>query len=470
MSPSRRCRDCDALFSLAPPAGEVSKRRPLFGHSLHVPSPALALRPPPNAAKKGHNQSLDKKPGRKAMKSLAAAVAAGLAFAASGGVANAQISDDVVKIGVLTDMSSLYADATGKGSLVAVQMAVDDYGGKVKGKPVEVISADHQNKPDVGVNIARNWYDNDKVDAIFDVPTSSVALPISMLTREKNRININSGGGSSDITGAACSPNTVHWTYDTYALSNVAGKAMVQRGEDSWFFITADYAFGAALERDAANVVKETGGKVLGGVRHPLNSSDFSSYLLQAQASKAKVVALANAGGDTTNALKQASEFGLMKGGQKLIALLLEITDVHSLGLKDAQGLILTDAFYWDHDDETRAFSKRFLDKVGNMPTMIQAGLYSATMHYLKAIEAIGTDEAPKVMEQMRAMPINDFFARNGKIRIDGRMVHDMYLFEVKKPEESKGEWDLYKLLATVPGDEAFRPLDKGGCPLVKTN
>jgi branched-chain amino acid transport system substrate-binding protein len=404
------------------------------------------------------------------MKSLAAAVAAGLAFAASGGVANAQISDDVVKIGVLTDMSSLYADATGKGSLVAVQMAVDDYGGKVRGKPVEVISADHQNKPDVGVNIARNWYDNDKVDAIFDVPTSSVALPISMLTREKNRININSGGGSSDITGAACSPNTVHWTYDTYALSNVAGKAMVQRGEDSWFFITADYAFGAALERDAANVVKETGGKVLGGVRHPLNSSDFSSYLLQAQASKAKVVALANAGGDTTNALKQASEFGLMKGGQKLIALLLEITDVHSLGLKDAQGLILTDAFYWDHDDETRAFSKRFLDKVGNMPTMIQAGLYSATMHYLKAIEAIGTDEAPKVMEQMRAMPINDFFARNGKIRIDGRMVHDMYLFEVKKPEESKGEWDLYKLLATVPGDEAFRPLDKGGCPLVKTN
>ena len=404
------------------------------------------------------------------MKSLAAAVAAGLAFAASGGVANAQISDDVVKIGVLTDMSSLYADATGKGSLVAVQMAVDDYGGKVKGKPVEVISADHQNKPDVGVNIARNWYDNDKVDAIFDLPTSSVALPVSALTREKNRININSGGGSSDITGAACSPNTVHWTYDTYALSNVAGKAMVQRGEDSWFFITADYAFGAALERDAANVVKETGGKVLGGVRHPLNSSDFSSYLLQAQASKAKVVALANAGGDTTNALKQASEFGLMKGGQKLIALLLEITDVHSLGLKDAQGLILTDAFYWDHDDETRAFSKRFLDKVGNMPTMIQAGLYSATMHYLKAIEAIGTDEAPKVMEQMRAMPINDFFARNGKIRIDGRMVHDMYLFEVKKPEESKGEWDLYKLLATVPGDEAFRPLDKGGCPLVKTN
>ena len=404
------------------------------------------------------------------MKSLAATLVAGLAFAASGSAATAQISDDVVKIGVLTDMSSLYADSTGKGSLVAVQMAVADYGGKVKGKPIEVIVADHQNKPDVGVNIARNWYDNEKVDAIFDVPTSSVALPISALTREKNKININSGGGSSDITGVACSPNTVHWTYDTYALSNVAGKAMVKRGEDTWFFVTADYAFGMALERDAANVVKEMGGKVLGDVRHPLNSSDCSSFLLQAQASKAKVIALADAGGDTTNALKQASEFGITQGGQKMIALLLEITDVHSLGIKATQGLIVTDAFYWDMNDETRAFSKIFNEKVGHMPTMIQAGLYSATMHYLKAIEAIGTDEAPKVMAQMRAMPINDFFAKGGKIRIDGRMVHDMYLFEVKKPEESKNEWDLYKLIATVPGDEAFRPLDKGGCPLVKTN
>jgi branched-chain amino acid transport system substrate-binding protein len=402
------------------------------------------------------------------MKSLAAVVAAGLALAVSGTAANAQISDDVVKIGVLTDMSSLYADATGKGSLAAVEMAVADYGGKVKGKPVEVISADHQNKPDVGVAIARNWYDNEKVDAIFDVPTSSVALPISALTREKNKIHINSGGGSSDITGVACSPNTVHWTYDTYALSNVAGKAMVKRGEDTWFFVTADYAFGMALERDAANVVKESGGKVLGDVRHPLNSSDFSSFLLQAQASKAKVVALANAGGDTTNALKQASEFGITKGGQKMIALLQEITDTHALGVKETQGLIVTDAFYWDMNDETRAFSNRFNAKVGHMPTMIQAGLYSATMHYLKAIDAIGTDEALKVMAQMRATPINDFFAKNGKIRIDGRMVHDMYLFEVKKPEESKGEWDLYKLIATVPGDEAFRPLDKGGCPLVK--
>jgi branched-chain amino acid transport system substrate-binding protein len=397
-------------------------------------------------------------------------MAAGVLIALSGGMANAQISDDVVKIGVLTGMSSLYADATGKGSLAAVQMAVADYGSKVKGKPVEVVFADHQNKPDIGVAIARNWYDNEKVDAIFDVPTSSVALPISALTREKNRININSGGGSSDITGAACSPNTVHWTYDTYALSNVAGRAMVKRGEDTWFFITADYAFGMALERDAANVVKESGGKVLGDVRHPLNSSDFSSFLLQAQASRAKVIGLANAGGDASNALKQASEFGITRGGQKLIALLMQITDVHALGAKEMQGLIATDAFYWDMNDETRAFSKRFNEKVGHMPTMIQAGLYSATMHYLKAIEAIGSDEAPKVMAQMRATPINDFFARNGKIRIDGRMVHDMYLFEVKKPEESKGEWDLYKLIATVPGEDAFRPLDKGGCPLVKTN
>jgi len=405
------------------------------------------------------------------MKSLATLAAAALAVAALTGSADAQqISDDVVKIGVLTDMSSLYADATGKGSLAAVQMAVEDYGGKVKGKPIEVISADHQNKPDIGVAIARNWYDNEKVDAIFDVPTSSVALPVSALTREKNKVNINSGGGSSDITGVACSPNTIHWTYDTYALSNVAGRAMVKRGENTWFFITADYAFGMALERDAANVVKDSGGTVLGDVRHPLNNSDFSSFLLQAQASKAKVVALANAGGDTQNALKQAAEFGITQGGQKMIALLQEITDTHSLGISATQGLIVTDGFYWDMNDETRAFSKRFNERVGHMPTMIQAGLYSATMHYLKAIEAIGTDDAQKVIAQMRATPINDFFAKGGKIRVDGRMVHDMYLFEVKKPQESKGEWDLYNLIATVPGDEAFRPLDKGGCPLVKTN
>ena len=402
---------------------------------------------------------------------LATLAAIGLALVAASSAAQAQtISDDIVKIGVLTDMSSLYADATGKGSLAAVRMAVEDYGGKVKGKPVEVVFADHQNRPDLGISIARNWYDNEKVDAIFDVPTSSVALPISTLTREKNRIHINSGGGSSDITGVACSPNTVHWTYDSYALSNVAGKAMVKRGEDTWFFVTADYAFGQALERDAANVVKENGGRVLGDVRHPLNSSDFSSFLLQAQASKAKVIGLANAGGDTTNALKQAAEFGIMQGGQKIVALLMEITDVHALGLTAAQGLIVTDAFYWDANEETRRFSEKFMGRVGHMPTMIQAGLYSATMHYLKAIEAIGTDEALKVVAQMRAVPIHDFFATGGKIRIDGRMVHDMNLYEVKTPEESKGEWDLYKLIATVPGDDAFRALDKGGCPLVKTN
>ncbi|MBS0530375.1 MAG: ABC transporter substrate-binding protein [Proteobacteria bacterium] len=401
------------------------------------------------------------------MKSLAATLVAGAAMALSIGTAQAQISDDVVKLGVLTDMSSLYSDATGKGSLTAVQMAVADFGGKVKGKPIVVLSGDHQNKPDVGVNIVRNWIDNDKMDALFDVPTSSVALALSTLMTEKNKIFMNSGAGSSDLTGKACSPTFVHYTYDTYALSNVAGKAMVKRGEDTWFFITADYAFGQALERDAADVVKANGGKVLGDVRHPLNSSDFSSFLLQAQASKSKVVALANAGGDTTNALKQAAEFGLMKGGQKMIALLQQITDSHSLGLKQAQGLILTDGFYWDMNDETRAFSKKFMDKVGHMPTMIQAGLYSATMHYLQAIDATGTDDTAKVLAQMKKTPINDFFAKNGHIREDGRMVHDMYLFEVKKPSESKGEWDLYKLLATVPGDEAFRPMDKGGCPFV---
>ena len=402
------------------------------------------------------------------MRRIFTTLAAGAALAFSALPAAAQISDDAVKIGVLTDMSSLYADATGKGSVTAVEMAVGDYGGKVAGKPVVVISGDHQNKPDTGVAIARNWFDNDKVDVIMDVPTSSVALAVQQIVRDKNKVFINSGGGSSDLTGVACSPNFVHWTYDTYALANVAGKAMVAAGEDTWFFITADYAFGQALERDATAVVKKSGGKVLGAVRHPLNSPDFSSYLLQAQSSKAKVVALANAGGDTTNAIKQAGEFGLTAGGQKLIALLLEVTDSHLIGLQLGQGLILTDAFYWDLNDGTRAFSKRFYDKIGRMPTMIQAGLYSATMHYLKAIDAIGTDEALKVIAQMKATPIHDFFAADGHIREDGRMVHDMYLFELKTPAESTGEWDLYKMLAKVPGDEAFRPMADGNCPFVK--
>jgi len=395
----------------------------------------------------------------------AASCVAALLAAAS---ANAQISDDVVKIGVLTDMSSLYSDATGEGSVIAAEMAAADFGGKVKGKPIEVIFADHQNKPDVGSNIARAWYDTDKVDTIVDVPTSSIALAVQKITQEKDKVFLMSGPGSSDLTGPACSPNGIHWTYDTYALSHVAGKAMVERGENSWFFITADYAFGHALERDASAVVTASGGKVLGAVRAPLNTADFSSFLLQAQASKAKVIGLANAGGDTQNAIKQAAEFGLQQSGQKLLALLFQITDTHSIGLAAAQGMILTEGFYWDLNDETRAFSKRYLAKAGHMPTMIQAGVYSAVTNYLKAIDATGTDAAKTVIAKMKATPINDFFARNGRIREDGRMVHDMYLVQVKTPAESKGEWDVYKILATIPGDQAYRPLAEGGCPLVK--
>ncbi len=378
-----------------------------------------------------------------------------------------EISDNVVKIGVLSDMSSLYSAATGKGSLTAAQMAVADFGGNVRGKPIQVIGADHQNKPDVGSTIARTWYDVDKVDVIVDVPTSSVALAVQQITREKNRVFLISGAGASDLTGPACSPNGIHWTYDTYVLSNVAGKAMIARGEDTWFFITADYAFGHSLERDAANVVRAAHGKVLGAVRAPLNAQDFSSFLLQAQASKAKVVALANAGGDTQNAIKQAYEFGLQRQGQKLLALLFNITDAHSLGIQAAQGMIATEGFYWDMDDATRAFSRRFFEKEGHMPTMIQAGVYSAVMHYLKAIDATGTDEAKTVVARMKAMPVNDFFAKNGHIRDDGRMVHDMYLVQVKSPAESKSEWDIYKVLATIPGEDAYRPLAEGGCPLV---
>ena len=389
------------------------------------------------------------------------------AFVCAGG-AHAQISDDVVKIGVLTDMNSLYSDATGTGSLIAAQMASEDFGGKVKGKPIEVVGADDQNKPDAGSNIARQWYDTGKVDAIVDVPTSFIALAVQQITREKNKVFLMSGPGTSDLTGSACSPNGIHWTYDTYALSKVGGKAMVERGEDTWFFVTADYAFGHALERDAADVVKANRGKVLGAVRAPLNTNDFSSFLLQAQASRAKVIALANAGGDTQNAIKQAAEFGILQRGQKLLALLFNITDAHSLGLATAQGMILTEGFYWDMDDASRAFSKRFLQRAGHMPTMIQAGVYSALTHYLKAIDALGTDEGKAVVDKMKAMPIHDFFAHDGHIRADGRMVHDMYLVQVKTPSESKGEWDVYKILATVPGDEAYRPLSAGGCSLVK--
>jgi branched-chain amino acid transport system substrate-binding protein len=383
------------------------------------------------------------------------------------GVGPARAGEKAVTLGVLNDMSSLYSDATGKGSLIAAQMAVEDFGGTVLGKPIVVLSADHQNKPDIGSNIANKWIDEDGVDAIVDVPTSSIALAVQEITKKKDRVFLMSGPGASDLTGPACSPTGVHYTYDTFALSNVAGKAMVERGDNTWFFITADYAFGHALERDATNIVQKAGGKVLGGVRVPLNTPDFSSYLLQAQASGAKVVALANAGGDTQTAIKQAAEFGLQKGGQKLLALLIQITDTHSLGLSTAQGMILTEGFYWDRDDETRAWSKRFQAKAGNMPTMIQAGVYSEVTQYLTAIKATGTDEAKAVVAKMRATPINDFFAKNGQIRTDGRMVHDMYLMQVKTPAESKGEWDLYKLITTVPGDQAYRPMKDGGCPLV---
>ncbi len=382
--------------------------------------------------------------------------------------ASAQISDDVVKIGVLSDMSSLYSDATGQGSLLAAQMAAADMGGKVAGKPIEVIGGDHQNKPDIGASLAREWYDTGHVDAIVDVPTSSVALAVQQITKDKDRVFLISGAGASDLTGKACSPNGIHWTYDTYALSQVTGKAIVARGDDTWFFITADYAFGYALQRDAAAVVTASGGKVLGDVHVPLNNQDFSSFLVQAQASHAKVVGLANAGGDTQNAIKQASEFGLQKSGQKLAALLFNITDVHSLGLETAQGLMSTEGWYWDMDDASRAFGNRFLAKAGHMPTQIQAGVYSAVMHYLKAIEATGTDAAKTVIAKMKATPINDFFAHNGHIRDDGRMVHDMYLMQVKSPAQSKGPWDVYTVLETVPGDQAYRPLAQSECPLVK--
>lgn len=403
---------------------------------------------------------------RRISKALAALLP--IFLAASG--AQAQISDDVVKIGVLTDMSSLYSDGTGKGSLLAAQMAAEDFGGKVRGKPIEVIGGDHQNKPDVGANLARNWYDKEKVDVIADVPTSSIALAVQNITKEKNRVLLISGGGASDLTGPACSPNGIQWTYDTYGQSNVAGKEMVKRGHNTWYFVSADYTFGQALERDASAIVKKSGGSVLGNVRHPLNTNDFSSFLLQAQSSNAKVVGLANAGADASNAIKQAHEFGMMgkDSPQKFIALLMAITDAKALGLEIGQGLIVTEGFYWDLNDETRAFSKRFYDRIGRMPTMFQAGVYSAVTHYLKAVDATGSDEAKTVLAKMRETPVNDFFAKNGVIREDGRMVHDMLLLEMKKPSESKGPWDIYNVLSAVPGKEAYRPLEESECPLIK--
>jgi branched-chain amino acid transport system substrate-binding protein len=388
---------------------------------------------------------------------------------AAPGIANAQISDGVVKIGVLNDMSSLYADVTGPGSVLAAQMAVEDFGAAGKGMKVEIVSADHQNKPDVGASIARQWYDTDRVDAIVDVPTSSVALAVSEITRDKKKAFLNSGAATSALTGKDCSPNTIHWTYDTWMLANGTGSAIVKTGGDTWYFLTADYAFGHALEADTEAVVKAGGGKVVGKVRHPLNTQDFSSFLLQAQASKAKIIGLANAGGDTINSIKQASEFGITKSGQNLAGMLVFLTDIHGLGLPIAQGLILTETFYWDLNDSTRAWSKRFGQKLGGkMPTMVHAGVYGAVLHYLKAIEAGKTDDGTKTVAKMKEMPTDDPLFGKGTIRADGRKIHPAYLFEVKKPAESKGPYDYYKLRTTIPADQAFRPLAAGNCPFAK--
>ncbi len=390
-------------------------------------------------------------------------------FALLAGGAHAQVSDGVVKIGVLSDMSSLYADLDGSGSVTAAQMAVEDFGAAKKGMKVEIISADHQNKPDVGSNVARQWFDVDKVDIITGTTNSGVALAVSQVTKDKGRAFIVSGAASSDLTGKACSPNTIHWTYDTWMLANGTGNAIVKTGGDSWFFLTADYAFGHALERDTEAVVLKSGGKVLGKVRAPLNTQDFSSFLLQAQASKAKIVGLANAGGDTRNSIKQAAEFGIVKGGQNMAGLLVFLTDVHALGLPAAQGLIFTETFYWDMNDQTRAFTKRFSERnKGIYPTMIHAGVYSGVLHYLKAVEALKGDDGTKVIAKMKEMPTDDPLFGKGTVRADGRKIHPAYLFEVKKPSESKGPWDYYNLRATIPAEQAFRPEKDGGCPLVK--
>jgi branched-chain amino acid transport system substrate-binding protein len=397
---------------------------------------------------------------------MAAAVAA-----AAGGNACAQtaaISDDVVKIGVLTDMSGQFSHESGEGAVTAVRMAVEDFGGKVLGKPVEVIVADHQNKADIAAALARRWFDADKVDMIANLINSSIALGVSQVAREKNRIAIINGSGASRLTNDACTPNSIHYAYDTYALARGTGTALMRAGRKSWYFLTADYAFGHGLEADTSAVVKAMGGEVVGATRYPIETYDQSSFLLQAQASKAQVVALAGSGNVLVNAVKSAQEFGIQKGGQTLAGLLVWDTDLKSLGLSTTQGLILTTAFYWDRDDDTRAWSRRFYERMKRMPHMGDAGDYSSTMHYLKAIAAAGTDEAQAVMTRMRELPINDFFAKNGRIREDGRMVHDMYVYEVKKPSESTGEWDYYKLRETIPGDEAFRPLKDSVCPLVR--
>ncbi len=399
------------------------------------------------------------------------AAASALALLVLAGTAMAQTSDRVIRIGVLNDMSGPYSDLAGPGSVAAAKLAVADFGAAAKGMKVEIVGADHQNRPDIGSNIARAWIDRDGVDVIVDVPTSSVAFAVSEIARERNKVFLASGAGSSDLTGSKCSPNTVHWTFDTWALGNGTGRAMVKSGGDTWFFITADYAFGHALERDTAAFVEKGGGKVLGAVRHPFPSSDLSSFLLQAQASGAKVIGLANGGNDTINAVKQAAEFGIAQRGQILAGLIIAITDIHALGLRNAQGLVLTESFYWDRNEGSRAFAKRFAPMFkGNMPTQAHAGVYAAVLHYLTAVEALGSEaDGRAVVAKMKAMPTDDPLFGKGEIRADGRKVHDMFLFEVKKPEESKGPWDYYKLRATIPAAEAFRPMAEGNCPLVKS-
>ncbi|MGY4316662.1 ABC transporter substrate-binding protein [Bradyrhizobium sp. JR3.5] len=384
--------------------------------------------------------------------------------------ANASLAQDKppLKLGGILDMSSLYADITGSGSETAAKMAVEDFGGTVLGRKVEIVVGDHLNKADLAANIARDMIDNQGVEMIFDVAASATALAAGEIAKARGKIIMFNGPGSIRLSNEACGPYTVHYVFDTFAQANVTGLAAVKSGLDTWFFLTADYAFGQDLEKDTSNVVVKSGGKVLGSVRHPINTSDFSSFLLQAQASKAKVIGLANAGGDTINAIKQGAEFGITKGGQKISPLLAFVTDIDSVGLETAQGLLLAEAFYWDLNDDTRAFTKRFMERTKRVPTSAQAGVYSSVMHYLKAVKAAGTTDAAAVMKVMKETPINDMFAKNGRIREDGRMVHDMYLFEVKKPSESKGRWDDYKLLATVPGDQAFQPLSESRCPMVK--
>ena len=392
-----------------------------------------------------------------------------LAAALIPGIGNAQYRGGTIKIGVLNDQSGLYADIAGTASVWMARKAVEDFGAAAKGMKVEIIGGDHQNKPDIGLSIARQWFDVDKVDAIADVPTSSVALAINELTRDKNKVFLAVGPATSDLTGKACSPNTVHWIYDTWALANGTGNAIVKRGGDSWFFLTADYAFGYALERDTEAVVVKSGGKVLGKVRHPFPGTDFSSFLLQAKASKAKIIGLANAGGDTINSIKQASEFGIVEGGQKLAGLLIFINDIHALGLKTAQGLIFTDPWYWEQNDTNRAFAREYFAALGRMPGYTVVGVYSAVIHYLRAVEALGSHADGKaVIAKMKELPTEDRLMGKGYVRVDGRKIHPMYLFEVKTPEESKAPWDYCKQLATIPAEEAWRPLDQSECPLAK--